>query len=444
MKLSFCKRVAIVIPVFFIFLLSGYSQTTTEKKSETSPWGIKLSGFLRNDAMIDSRQTVNSVEGDILLFPADISKDLNGADKNAAASFNMLPISTRVTGTFTGPDAFGAKTSAILEAEFFGFGNGTTQGNVFGLRHAYIKLDWPRTQLGFGQYWHPLYNPECAPSQLGFSGGMPFVPFNRSPQIRLTQKLSNQLSLVLAAVTERDYESVIPANTGGTATFLPAGTAAGVTSPDGLRNSVMPDLNAQLIYKSNAVLVGAALDYKSLRPALAVSTGTGAGYVSTKRVNSLAFEVYGKVTTKDLIVKAEYVKGQNMTDLVMLGGYVAYGTVPDISYKPTSVSSYWIDICGTGKKVMPGIFAGYTKNDGASDMNGIASYGRGLSVSGRGIDHVMRVAPRIEFLSGKFKFGTELEVTSAAYGTSMTSAHITGSTDVVTNVRGLFVTTFSF
>lgn len=438
MKLSFCKRVAIEIPVFFIFLFSAFSQTTTENKSEASPWGFKLSGFVRNDAMIDSRQTVNSTEGDIVMYPADIAKDLNGADKNAAASFNMLPISTRLTGTITGPDAFGAKASAILEGEFFGFGNGTTSNNVFGLRHAYIKLDWPRTQLGFGQYWHPLYNPECAPSQLGFSGGMPFVPFNRSPQIRLTQKLNNQFSFILAAVTERDFQSVIPANISGLATF----TAAGVNSSDGMRNSVVPDLNAQLIYKSNAVLLGAALDYKTLRPALAV--GVAPGYISTERVNSLAFEVYGKVTTKDFMVKAEYLSGQNMTDLIMLGGYIAYGTVPDISYKPTSVSSCWLDICGTGKKVVPGIFAGYTKNEGASDIGGVASYGRGLSVGGRGIDHVMRIAPRIEFVSGKFKFGTELEVTSAAYGTSITSADVTGNTDIVTNVRGLFVTTFSF
>jgi hypothetical protein len=440
MKLSFCKRVAIVIPVFFIFLFNAFSQTITEKKSEASPWGFKLSGFVRNDAMIDSRQTVNSTEGDIVMYPADIAKDINNVDKNAAASFNMLPISTRLTGTITGPDAFGAKASAILEGEFFGFGNGTTSNNVFGLRHAFIKLDWPRTQLGFGQYWHPLYNPECAPGQLGFSGGMPFVPFNRSPQIRLTQKLNKQFSFILAAVTERDFQSVIPATTSGVAGF----TATGVNSSDGMRNAVVPDLNAQLLYKSDAVLVGAALDYKSLRPALAV--GTGAGSISTKRVNSLAFEMYGKVTTRGFVLKAEYVSGQNMTDLIMLGGYVAYGSVPDISYKPTSVSSCWLDICGTGKKVVPGIFAGYTKNDGASDIGGIASYGRGLSVSatGRGIDHVMRVAPRIEFVSGKFKFGTELEVTTAAYGYSMTSADITGSTDLVTNVRGLFVTSFSF
>lgn len=439
MKLFNCKQVTIAIPLFLVFAFNANSQTATEKKADPTPIGIKFSGFIRNDIMIDSRQTVNSCEGDILLYPSDVAKDAKGTDRNAAASFNILPISTRFTANFTGPDAFGAKTSAILEGELFAFGNGTTQNNAFGLRHAYIKLDWPRTQLGFGQFWHPLYNPECSPSQLGFSGGMPFVPFNRSPQIRLTQKLSSQLSFVAAAVTERDYESFIPGNTSGVATV----GAAGVNSPDGIRNGVVPDLNAQLIYKSNVVLLGAAIDYKTLRPALALSSTAGT-FVSSEKVNSLAFEVYGKVTTKNVIVKAEYLSGKNMTDMIMLGGYMAYGSATDASYKPTSVSSCWLEMQGTGKKVIPGLFAGYTKNNGASDMGAIASYGRGISASGRGVDHVVRVAPRIEFVSGKFKFGTELEMTNAAWGLSSSNGKITGTTDNVTNVRGLFVTTFTF
>jgi len=434
---SICKRVAILLLTVFVFVVNTFSQTT-DKKKDTASWGIKFSGFLRNDILVDSRQTANSCEGDIVLYPSDIAKDVNGVDKNAAASLNILPIASRLTGTITGPDAFGAKTSGIMEGEFFGFGNGTTQNNVFGLRHAFIKLDWPRTQLAFGQYWHPLYNPECVPGELSFNGGMPFVPFNRSPQVRLTQKLNNKFSFIFAAVSERDYESIIPANTSGLATF----TTAGVNATDGTRNAVVPDLDAQLIYKSKTILVGAALDYKTLRPALAV--GTAPGYVSTETVNSLSFEVYGKVTTKNVAVRAEYVAGQNMTDQVMLGGYVAYGTVPNITYKPTSVSSYWLDIAGTGKRIVPGIFMGYTKNNGASDENGIASYGRGIAVNGRGIHDVTRVAPRIEINSGRFKFGLELEVTKAFYGNSDTDAKIIGGKDGVTDVHGLVLTAFYF
>lgn len=437
MKVSFCKRVAISLLTIFIFVLSTFSQTA-DKKNEASSWGIKFSGFLRNDILFDSRQTVNSREGELVLFPADISKDVNGADKNAASNLNMLSVTSRLTGTVSGPDAFGAKTSGILEAEFFGNGNGATEGNLLRMRHAYAKLDWSKTQLGFGQYWHPLYNPECAPGELDFNAGMPFVPFNRSPQVRLTQKLSSQLSFIFAAISQRDFQSIIPANASGLANF----TSTGVSATDGLRNGVVPNLHAQLIYKTNSFILGSALDWKSLRPSLAV--GTDPGYVSDARVSSLAFEVYGKIITKSVILKAEYLTGQNMTDHLMLGGYVAYGTVPNITYKPTSIASYWLDIASTSKTVIPGIFIGYTKNNGATDAGGIAAYGRGVGVKGRGIDNLLRVAPRLEFISGKFRIGAELEITTAAYGTSNTDAKITGSTDAVTDVHALFLTAFSF
>jgi len=87
---------------------------------------------------------------------------------------------------------------------------------------------------------------------------------------------------------------------------------------------------------------------------------------------------------------------------------------------------------------------GYTKNNGASDENGIASYGRGIAVNGRGIHDVTRVAPRIEINSGRFKFGLELEVTKAFYGNSDTDAKIIGGKDGVTDVHGLVLTAFYF
>lgn len=83
-------------------------------------WGIKFYGFVRNDIMYDSRQIVSAREGDLSLYAKDKSQDANGKDINAAPTFHMLAITSRLGGTISGPDAFGAKTSAILEAEFFG------------------------------------------------------------------------------------------------------------------------------------------------------------------------------------------------------------------------------------------------------------------------------------------------------------------------------------
>jgi hypothetical protein len=50
----------------------------------------------------------------------------------------------------------------------------------------------------------------------------------------------------------------------------------------------------------------------------------------------------------------------------------------------------------------------------------------------------------MEFISGKFKFGTEIEYTAAQYGSMGTDAKVAGSTDKLNNTRLLFTTTFSF
>ncbi|HOD67757.1 MAG TPA: hypothetical protein PKM94_13830, partial [candidate division Zixibacteria bacterium] len=83
-------------------------------------FGIKFSGFVKSDFFHDSRQTVSLREGHFLLYPAGISRDVRGEDVNDRGSFNYLAIQTRLTGAITAPDAFGAKVSGVLEADFFG------------------------------------------------------------------------------------------------------------------------------------------------------------------------------------------------------------------------------------------------------------------------------------------------------------------------------------
>ena len=97
----------------------------------------------------------------------------------------MLSVQTRLVGKITGPDAFGAKTSGYIEAEFFGTSDADVNG--FRLRHAYVKLNWTTTELLIGQFWHPMFITESFPEVVSFNTGAPFQPFNRSPQIRVTQ-----------------------------------------------------------------------------------------------------------------------------------------------------------------------------------------------------------------------------------------------------------------
>ncbi len=437
------KKFALPLIAFaFIYQTTNAQNTSTDKKTETPTWGIKFSGFLRNDVFYDSRQVISARpanQGELLLYPTNVANDINGNDINAAPSVTMLSITSRLTGTITGPNAFGAKTSGIFEGEFFGNANGNE--NAFRLRHAYAKLDWKNTQLAFGQYWHPLFVTECFPGVVSFNTGIPFQPFSRNPQIRLTQNLGSGFNLILAAVSETEAFS-----SAGSSTNIALGAPS--VSQLYANNAVIPNMHAQVQYRSNSLLMGAAFDFKSLRPALKVQSAPGAStYVSTnEKVNSFTFETYAKLTTKDVIVKGEFVSGENTFDQLMIGGYLAYGDAPNITYKPIHVNSYWFEVAGTGKTIVPGFFFGYTKNNGATDAGAITSvaYTRSVAPKAASIDNVLRIAPRLEIVSGKFKFGTEIEITSAAYGTAGTDAKVTGNTNSVTNTRILFVSTFSF
>jgi hypothetical protein len=428
------KKLAMRYPLFCaaIVCLSSnetYAQNTSAKPAEntTTNWSVKFYGFVRNDIMFDTRQITSAREGDLSLYPKDKSPDANGKDINDAPTFHMLAITSRAGATITGPDAFGAKTSAILEGEFFG--NIDADINEFRLRHAWAKLDWPKTQLAFGQFWHPMFVTDCFPGVIDFNTGMPFQPFNRSPQVRLTQKLgkANKTSFILAMLSQRDFASAAP---------------SGYNTTDPLRNSAVPNMHAQLQYKTGGFLAGVGVDYKSLRPRLTSGTPV---VVSKEHVNSTSFIAYTKITTSNIVLKGEAVLGENLTDHVMVGGYLGYQATPEAveTYEATKTTAYWMDISGTGKKVIPGLFMGYTSNSGAKS-GATAAYGRGIGVNGRGIKDIYRLAPRIELVSGKFKLGTEIEYTAARYGANNTNGKISGSKANVSNTRFLFATTFSF
>ncbi|MGC9344756.1 MAG: hypothetical protein ACP5E3_18760, partial [Bacteroidales bacterium] len=135
-----------------LFGLSLLINFNLKAQDENSNFGIRFSGFVKNDFILDTQQTVSVREGHFLLYPADEYLDRNGEDINARANFNYLSIQSRLTGKITGPDAFGAKTSGILEGAFFGATNSDING--FRLRHAFVKLSWTSTELLLGQYWH--------------------------------------------------------------------------------------------------------------------------------------------------------------------------------------------------------------------------------------------------------------------------------------------------
>ena len=410
---------------------------------------LDFSGFIRNDMMYNTRQVVSArAEGQFLLAPKAIDLDANGEDINANPTFNMIGINTRFRVKMTGPETFGAKTSGMIEGDFFGTG-GTTKFN-FRMRHAFVKLDWGKSNLLIGQYWHANFVPGCFPGTVSFGAGVPFNPLSRPPQIRYTYNIGDKLSVF--------------------ASLMGQGHFVGKAPVGAFQNAGIPEVSAQIQYKTENFLIGAGVDYQLLKPSL-TTTGIDTGglpitLISDATISSISFMGFMKLTTKPVTFKLYGMYGQNNDNLVMMGGYATvYDTTYTleqmqegyVEYTPYNNLSAWVDIHTNGKKTQFGIFAGYSQNLGAEKEIDLASFkGRWNNVNS-----MMRVAPRVVFISGKSKLGFEIEYSMIDYATQkMLADGVTADPDAdiggidelgkvtnwetADNLKVLFSYTFSF
>jgi hypothetical protein len=415
--------------VFFLFILTA--NLNGQEKKEEPKFGTEFSGYVKTDLYYDSRQIVNLREDFFLLYPENQKLDLNGKDIYAKDHSGILSIQSRLTWKVTGPVVLKAKPSAMIEADFFGNENANfVDINGFRLRHAIIKLNWPTTEFLVGQYWHPLFVPECFPDVASFNTGAPFQPFSRSPQIRLSQTLQN-LKLTFIVAEQRDFLS---------------------TGPDGanhkyLSNGLIPDLNLNLQYshlwnEKNEFLIGTGIEYKQLVPRLYSQTDVNLKdgsdsiyYTGGDKVKSSAISVYAKLRLKPVTIKAYAIYGSNMFDHVMLGGYavssITTGNQLSYDYAPVRNMSFWTELSTNGKTQV-GIFAGYTRNLGTKINNTGIYYSRGSN-----INYVYRISPRIVFNMAKLRISTELEYTSAQYGKADSKGIVNSNLTTVSNFRVL-------
>ncbi|KAF0130327.1 MAG: outer membrane protein [Bacteroidetes bacterium] len=426
----------------FIFLtciipLMGQAQ---EKNTEPK-YGISFSGFVKTDFFFDSREVYTIREGDFLLFPKEKVFDANGIDINDKSSFNFLSIQSRLTGKITGPDAFGAKTSGVLEADFFGNENAAfIDANGFRLRHAFVKLNWPKTELLAGQFWHAFFIPECFSGVISFNTGAPFQPFSRNPQIRVTQTLGKfKVAAVIAA--QRDFTS-------------PQGSVS-------LQHAGIPNVSALISYNHNSnettTNAGVGVDYKTLQPLL-TTTKNNAVFVTDEKVAGFSATAYFKRQSPTYTFKLQGIYGENLFDLIMLGGYAVHNitdtTKNTVSYTTLNQFTAWSEFQTNGKKVQFGLWAGYSQNLGSKKSilyysNKVA--GTDATIRGANIQSLIRISPRIVFIQGKFNFATELEYTSASYATKNAQGQLNRdangvitASEKVNNLRLLFSAIYYF
>ena len=390
-----------------LFLIPVFLQAQDENE-----FSARLYGYVKTDIFFDSRQVVAARDGQFLLYPQAEVLDNSGKDINAKSSFNMVSIQTRLGVRISAPDALGAKISGLVEGAFFGMTNADING--FRLRHAFLKMQWKSTDLLVGQFWHPNFVTSCFPGTVSFNTGVPFVPFTRNPQVRLTQKVG-KFSFIGTILSQLDFSS-----------FGPGPNDASILSPVFLRNSALPAMNLRIEFHSankeegTEFLVGASANFKRLVPRVSSSVTDTAGntftYKGIEEVSSLAGSFFIKVRVPVLTIKAQATYAQDAANWLMIGGYAVEKVVNQVKgfreYLPISTLSAWTDIHSNGKKWQLGLFAGYSKNLGSQDPITGPYFSRG-----KDIDYIYRISPRFIYNVGKFRIAPEIEYTVAAYGT---------------------------
>ena len=409
-----------------------FSMAVTAQEKEESKFGIKLSGFVKNDFFIDSRQTICAREGHFLLWPSPQKLDANGNDINSKSTFNMLAIQSRLSVNITGPDAFGAKTSGLMEGDFFAQANDNI--NLFRMRHAYVKLNWTHFEALAGYTWNPLFVTDCFPGTVSFNTGAPLQSFARNPQFRFIYTAGN-LKIIAAALSQIDY------------------TSRGVDGPNCkyLRNSTTPDVHLQIHYgvtnaeTGKGFIIGGGMAYKSIVPRLESEISADEIYQVDELVHGITAMAFSKITTKAVTIKVQARYGENIADVLAISGFgvkdITDPVTGEQSYTPLKSMAYWGEIHTNGNPQV-GLFGGVLINNGTKEaMSDPANAVYGLA---QDIQSMFRISPRIVYNSGKVRLALEMEYTQAAYGEDYNEFYLPDRTVAVGNFRGLLAVYYFF
>lgn len=411
--MNFIKNPPKAILIFLLFSLSGKGVFAQ------SMFQIRFHGLINFEMFYDTRQAVAAREGTVMLFPAGELPDPDGNDMNAVPGFHVNLLTSRLQSVITGPELLGAKSSALFEVDFLG--TGPDRFSLLRMRHALAKLNWEKTELLAGQFWHPLFIPSCYPGVVHFGGGVPYNVLNRSPQIRLTHQAGN-VSIMAAILSQNDFASTGP--NGNSTTYL--------------RNSGMPETWTQLIFEKNRFLAGASAGILTLRPRLQ----TTRGYQTSENMTSLAGNIFAKYRWDKFQIKAQGTWGENMNHLIMLGGYGEAELIdPDrgiYNYTGIRTMASWIDMETTTGKWRAGLFGGFSKNLGSAVPITGTIWARGSNIS-----HIYRIAPRVGYFIERASFNLELVYDTAAYGQPDNRLRF-AQTNQVTNLRTEFCIKYSF
>jgi hypothetical protein len=185
------KKLVIIALALFLAL-----PAVTFAGSATSRWDMTIGGYVK----VDWGWSDKGIGTDSFTAPRK-SGSVTGARESVAAEYGTMSAGageTRLNFLVKGPDAWGAKTSALVEFDFRGAGyGGTNPYDTAFLRHAFLKFDWANDSLLIGKFWSN-YNLIPIPIALIANNEMGEAKANRVPQITWGHKFGKSVTTSLA------------------------------------------------------------------------------------------------------------------------------------------------------------------------------------------------------------------------------------------------------
>ncbi|MBQ0143736.1 MAG: hypothetical protein KBS78_00945 [Bacteroidales bacterium] len=389
-------------------LLSG-----TALSAQETPATVKVGGFIRNFAHIDTKEMISGTAELFSYIP------LEEQGENTT-TYHYSALTSRLWVTADGYKYGNMTASSRIEADFYNGLTGVNGTAVLRLRQAFLNLTWANDEgntigsLKAGQAWHPMA--ADMPDILSLNAGAPFGPFSRTPLVQWDSPITSNLSLTAAAIWQMQYR-----------TCGPDGASANYMKYHGI-----PEVYLALNYKTASSLFRAGYDFLSVTP-----------YNGGNSVNSSLVYLYGQYKKGSFVAKAKTTYGQDGSHLNLTGGYAVTGgsSAADFEFTPSTSSSTWVSL-SYGKKWQGVLFAGYIKNFGVGkDITGKYWF---CGNSRNNVDSAWRITPNIFRNIGKFTVGGECELTGVKYGEVQKDGSVAGDLKSVVNTRLQLMLKFTF
>ncbi len=409
------KTILINVVISFTLMLGLFGQ------EETSTFKKEFSGRIWYQYYYDTYKSVETRDGILLLYPGPLDdRKINENGKLGSSAFF-----SRFSMKFSGSEAFGAKASGMIEGDFFA--TGQEYVGHLRLRHAFVKLDWEKSSLLFGQYWHTMVSTDVMPSA-NLIANVPFFPLNRNPMIDFSYQLTGEIRASVAAIVHASHRSRGP----------------GMMQ----RNSGIPEFAGKIRYKTDNLVLGINGGIKTLKPRLE----TEAGEKTTKMISTPYAGLFVKIKTTPVTFKSQLIYGQNLTHFIMVGGMgVKDTTRTDFDYSALKTLAAWADVHTNGSRVQFGLFLGYTQLMGATDNYISLPVRPTLNDAAvalhraENMDNTMRIAPRVDFFAKRMKIGVEYVLDKSVYGSQFdTKNKVEETLDPVYNNRFLLNVQYDF